>query len=367
MSARDEAMRLRAWAEAAGVFSQGCRLEGQGSNDADFSGMFAADIRAALVRKPVTAIGHADSALYGPRVFIYTRRRLTQAEMRAFRESGAMHARPVFRTAPPLGVRGPSAAASLPFETRNGRIACGGSISVGNNREAGTLGALLRGPDGALYGLSCNHVTGGCSNARQGLPIVAPGILDVAAGLRGPQTIGTHSRSLPFIPGDPAAIAAYRDNRDAAVFRIDNPAAHCSFQGSVLDTPPLAAMPLEDMAVEKVGRSTGHTRGVVESCLAGPQRIDYRLTTWHSAEESSPFTGGVFFEPVYIVRGTSGPFAIEGDSGALVVAGRESGKPVAVGMVVGGDRANDVTWMLPLPPVLYALGMTLVSGFGYGP
>ncbi len=117
--------------------------------------------------------------------------------------------------------------------------------------------------------------------------------------------------------------------------------------------------------MEKVGRTTRHTKGFVESRLVGPQRIDYNLTIYHSAEENITFRGTVFFDPVYILRGFSGVFAIEGDSGALVVY-REQGKtPSAVGIVIGGH--NEETYMIPLKPVLEKLGLKLMSGHGATP
>ena len=46
------------------------------------------------------------------------------------------------------------------------RFACGSSIGLGNQRNAGTLTGLARGPENRLLGISCNHVTGGCNAAR---------------------------------------------------------------------------------------------------------------------------------------------------------------------------------------------------------
>lgn len=361
MTAHEDAVALRARAEASGVFSQGQGPAGQPVEPGSAI-MFAADARAMLMRKPVTAIGYAGGEQGEPRVFIYTRRRLTIAEMRLLGDRSIMASRPVFRTAHPFVVGRATRPALQPVARQGLYMACGGSISVGNSREAGTLGALLGDRAGNVFGLSCNHVTGGCSNARPGLPIVSPGILDVGAGAAAPQTIGFHARALQFISGDPFSIPGFGGNLDAAVFTIASPSAHSSSQGGIYDTPVHTAMPVPDDPVEKVGRSTGHTYGVIESCLAGAQRIDYRMTAYHSAEESSPFTGSVFFEPVYIVRGSGGRFAAEGDSGALVVAGRARGTPVAVGLVIGGDTTSDVTYMLPLPPVLAALDMKPVSG-----
>ncbi len=244
------------------------------------------------------------------------------------------------------------------------RLCCGSSISVGNAREAGTLGALLGDERGAIFGLSCNHVTGGCSNARIDMPIVAPGILDVGAGAPDPRTIGLHRRALPFVQGDPSSVPGYRDNADAAIFKVIDPDRVTSWQGEEYDTPSQVADPEEDAPVEKVGRTTRRTKGFIESRLIGPQRVDYNLTVYHSAEENVTFKGTVFFEPVYILRGNSSSFAIEGDSGSLVVHREDGHDPAAaVGLVIGG-HGNEETYMIPLKPLLDKLGLTLVSGHG---
>src|SRR5271156_3688862 len=85
-----------------------------------------------------------------------------------------------------------------PFVVRNSpagdRYTCGSSISVGNFRDAGTLGCLVRDGAGVLYGLSNNHVTGSCSFAGVGLPILAPGVYDVAPNSLPPFTLGFHHR-----------------------------------------------------------------------------------------------------------------------------------------------------------------------------
>jgi len=65
----------------------------------------------------------------------------------------------------------------------NNYYTCGSSISVGNNRAAGTLGCLVRDAAGTIYGLSNNHVSGACSYAPTGLPILAPGVLDISPNI----------------------------------------------------------------------------------------------------------------------------------------------------------------------------------------
>ena len=360
-----EAQRLRSWAEQAGVFSQGRASIPVGFPDAlRGNAVFNAGAAQTFASKPITAIGFADSERREPRIFIYTRRKLTKRE-EAQLSDNALGFPVEFRVAQPFGIATPSQAATFPSMFRDGRLTCGSSISIGNDRCAGTIGALLKDGAGDIFGLSCNHVTGGCSNARALAPIVAPGILDVGPGAPDPVTIGHHYRSLPLIPGDPSIVSSYKKNSDCAIFKILDADRVTSWQGGAYDTPALIEEPKEDDPVEKVGRSTHHTAGIIESQLKGPLRLDYQSTIYHSAEENIVFRGSVFFDPVFIIRGVGGTFATDGDSGALVVR-REAGSEApeaAVGLVIGG-RGNQETYMIPLKPALEALKVSIVSGHG---
>jgi hypothetical protein len=114
--------------------------------------------------------------------------------------------------------------------------------------------------------------------------------------------------------------------------------------------------------VEKFGRTTGLTKGIIESEIVGPHPVTYKSTAFHSAEESVDFRGLVYFEPVFVVRGAAGPFAMTGDSGALVTSsqGRER---TAVGLVFSGRGAEE-SYILPIKPIISELGMNLISGHG---
>lgn len=50
---------------------------------------------------------------------------------------------------------------------------------------------------------------------------------------------------------------------DSGLFKIRDEAAVSSMQGDVYDTPTEVRALTDDMAVEKVGRTTGHTTGKV--------------------------------------------------------------------------------------------------------
>jgi hypothetical protein len=123
-----------------------------------------------------------------------------------------------------------------PYHEHGGRYTCGSSIYMGSEKGAGTLGCLVRDKAGVMYGLSNNHVTGGANYAAPGLPIVAPGSVDVASGGRDPETIGHHHSSYPFVDGFPEIVDA-DGNLDAAIFKITDEDRVSSKQRQFYDTP----------------------------------------------------------------------------------------------------------------------------------
>jgi hypothetical protein len=239
------------------------------------------------------------------------------------------------------------------------RYTCGSSISVGNAREGGTMGCLVRDGAGVLYGLSNNHVSGSCSFAGVNLPILAPGVVDVAPMNIAPFTIGFHTRSLTFVSGSADNVDP-KTNLDAAIFRINQDAWVSSFQRDLHDTPSLVGDLTADMVVEKVGRTTGHTTGRVTGQLHGAHPILYSAPLYN-------FSSIVSFEPAFAIAGQIDLFSDGGDSGSLITSIDPAGQRMAVGIVVGGMNdgsapGKKVTIALPIRPILAGLGVTLVSG-----
>lgn len=236
---------------------------------------------------------------------------------------------------------------------------CGSSISPGNVRETGTLGCLVRDGVGKLYGLSNNHVSGSCSYAGVGLPILAPGVTDVAPGCYKPFTIGYHARSLPLVAGNPDNVPI-ADNTDAAMFEIADESSVSSFQGDAYDTPANVIDPTPNLLVQKVGRTSALTEGRVLSVLHGPVAIPYNASI-------AGFSGLVFLESLYVVTGVGTQFVAAGDSGSLVTHVDATGERKAVGIVVGnmadGSAIGKLNGLiLPLQPILNRFGVTLVTG-----
>ena len=239
------------------------------------------------------------------------------------------------------------------------RYTCGSSISVGNARDAGTLGCLVRDGQGKIFGLSNNHVAGSCSFAETGLPILAPGVHDVAAKSLPPFTIGFFQVALPLVAGSPDNID-HTKNSDAALFSIRDATLVSSFQGATYDTPSKAAPIVVGTGVEKVGRTTGHTVGTVVGKVNGPLCIPYHAQLFN-------FSGRVYFDDFFAIQGQSDLFSDSGDSGSLVTSLDAKGQRVAVGLVVGsmtdgkapGGKASLV---LPIERMLTELKVTLVDG-----
>jgi hypothetical protein len=260
-------------------------------------------------------------------------------------------------TEPPVAFGGP------PYVVRQTgtalRYTCGSSISVGNFRDAGTLGCLIRNAAGVLHGLSNNHVAGGCNFAGVGLPILAPGIVDVVANGLAPFTLGFHTLSLNMVAGSVDNVDP-KTNQDAAMFRIANESLVSSFQGTFYDTPIATMDFIDGMEVEKVGRTTGHTRGRVIGQIFGAQTIQYSAALYG-------FTGHVSFDPAFSIVGQGDLFSDNGDSGSLITTLDGTGQRFAVGIVVGGKSDGTApggksTIALPIAPILQGFGASLVSG-----
>lgn len=239
------------------------------------------------------------------------------------------------------------------------RYACGSSISPGNSASAGTLGALVVDDAGQIYGLTNNHVSGLCSHSLIGVPILAPGVIDVAPGALHPFTIGLHKHVLEMNVGTQGNIDVSR-NSDAAIFSIINHDTVTSLQGGLYDTPTTILDPEEGMTVEKVGRTTGHTRGKIVGRQLGPLSVYYSSTEYG-------FTGNILFDNVWIVHGEGEAFSQGGDSGSLIVQVDDNGNRFAVGLLFAGGTDSfapgvDRTFFLPIRPLLERLEVRLLGG-----
>jgi hypothetical protein len=235
---------------------------------------------------------------------------------------------------------------------RNGnRIACGSSIAPAGAQLSGTLGAILRAKGGAHYALSNNHVIGGCNHMPVGQPITSPSGPDVAPGGPAMVQFGTFSKLVELRSGDATYVPA--QTTDAAIAQISDVKLVTSWQGDHYDSPSATLPPKEGLSVEKVGRTTGHTRGYVESRIVVMLPIPYK---------DRRFSAVVNYANVWAVRSHTGePFALPGDSGSLVVS---EGGEAAVGLLFAVAGSGETAFITDISAVLHDLGggLSLASG-----
>ena len=239
---------------------------------------------------------------------------------------------------PQLPVPMSTMSGSSRFWAPGGRFACGSSITVAPIHGAGTLGALIRLPDGKLYGLSNNHVTGDCNHTKVGMHIMCPSGIDAEVGNLPPTAIGRHSRLTPISSGDPGQIG--KQELDAAIFEITDENLVTSWQGNMeFDTPAAVVPPSAHLMVKKIGRTTGLTSGKLNGEVHNPIGISYKTPKNSSLAH---------YKGLWTVSTASGePFAEPGDSGALVVTADGT---AAVGIVLGGH--GGMTLIIPIQKVL---------------
>lgn len=356
MTAQQVAAHIASWACRQGIIpAYGVTVPAAAADDRSLfkdqaDGQRAAEI---LLRAGVSDIVFSEDA---QRVTVYHQRRVIQRDI-AHLPSSSQGIAVQYRKGSGLvevdTTMAEMAAGVLPAVGHDGHFCCGCSIGVGPISGAGTLGCLVTDATGTLYGLTNNHVIGGCNHMPAGLPVVAPGPIDMIPGGIDPFCIGHHDRSIPFQVGIPGVVA-HHDNTDAALFRVGNSNTVSSLQRGAYDTPTKTTPLADGMTVTKAGRTTGITTGHVVGCAVTATPVSYNLPT-------VGFSGRAYFEPVFLVEGINGqPFAASGDSGALVVCALADGSLSAVGLVFA--VAAERTFVLPLAPILQRFGVTLVGG-----
>lgn len=302
------------------------------------------------------AVGY-ESGVDNPRVFIY----LTNGSARLIRSLPASVADVpvVTHKMGVLNVR-PQAASTVTnrgnYYERKNRVCCGSSCAPTSELGTGTIGALARvNGSNDLYLLSNNHVFAGCNHVPKGQPIIAPSTRDSRPGISAPQEVARHDRIHELRTGDPVFVVPCKV--DAALARVPDASIISSWQGDAIngyDTPAAIVAPTSQLAVKKFGRTTGLTHGQVESKVAAFVPVPYNAQN---------FKGTVWFQDVWVVRDTAGgAFALQGDSGSLVVTEDGTG---AVGLVFACARSGEFTLIVPLDSVSMAFGgIQLVDGHG---
>jgi len=217
-------------------------------------------------------------------------------------------------------------------------------VSIGHFAiTAGTLGCFARRADGAMGIISNNHILANEDLGVGGDDILQPGRID--GGVKPADTIATLSVPYPKLrPGRPTLDCA---------FAVIDP-QHVEFDpsdlegGGVLDKSVVEAT--EQLLVEKIGRTTGRTKGRITAFDVDDLTVDY-------------VTGSVTFDDqIEIESIDASPFSSDGDSGSLIFD--ESFQPVALlfaGSDSGGTFGSGLTFANPFQAVLDALGVGLLT------
>jgi hypothetical protein len=198
---------------------------------------------------------------------------------------------------------------------------------------AGTLGCLVKRKNRRFI-LSNSHVLADSGVGKKGDAVIQPGSID--GGQAPPDVIGALEDWVPFVFGPgfnnlvDAAIASFEANTVTPKIRI---------LGIPLGVGPAVK---RDAKVQKVGRTTDHTIGIVKD-------VNYRF--FLNYPKPAGGTGRVGFrDQVLCSRYTAG-----GDSGSLVLNMKRQG----VGLHFAGSPSTSI--FSPIRFVLQALNLTLVT------
>lgn len=204
---------------------------------------------------------------------------------------------------------------------------------------AGTIGGfVLLEADDRRYVLSNNHVLADSDRAAPGSAVLQPGSAD---GGTAADAVGELAAAVPLQLATPNVVDA------ALALLADDVEVDATYPvGAITTTAPVD----DDMVVEKVGRTTGLTRGVVTAIELDGVAVAY--------------PGGVVtFDDQVEVTGAAGAFSAGGDSGSLVY---DPARRAAVGLLFagserGGPAGSGLTFCNPVEAVLASLGARLLG------
>jgi hypothetical protein len=215
-------------------------------------------------------------------------------------------------------------------------VAAGNSIGHGSTGgPTGTLSCILTDPAGDAYFLSCNHVLADLNRATLKDPVWHPGARD---GGTSSNKVGSLYDYEPILWG---GISVNR--MDAAIAKAD-PGVILSkaIPGGIGIVGGFDATPGYNIPVRKYGKITGLTRGDL---------------LFHNLSMMLPYSTGVarYVDQYGIVEtsGKRGAFALQGDSGSLVV----NNSSEAIGIVTSIASTGDVVVASPIEPILNRFGL----------
>jgi hypothetical protein len=208
--------------------------------------------------------------------------------------------------------------------------------------SAGTLGGFVR-VAGGLAMLSNNHVLAASDAASIGDPVLQPGPADGGGADDRVATLAAFQR----------LVAQGANLVDAAVATLDAgvEAEPGDLPGGALTGPVMLGPEIDpDEAVEKIGRTTGHTRGRITAVEVDGVAVQY---------DDAVFT----FDDQVEIEGDAGAFSAGGDSGSVIWRSSDRA-PLALlfaGSTTGGRNGGGVTFANPLATVLGVLDAEWVA------
>jgi hypothetical protein len=210
------------------------------------------------------------------------------------------------------------------------------------NVTAGTLGGFVRTRSGIAV-LSNNHVLAASDAAVLGDPVLQPGPAD--GGVMADR-VGTLAAFVRFRDDSPNAVDAALALLDTGIDLDPGGRPGGPLTGAVPDSIDIEP----DEAVEKVGRTTGHTTGRISAVEVDGVAVQY--------------DGAVHrFDDQIEIEGSAGAFSAGGDSGSVIWRSRDRA-PIALlfaGSDTGGPDGTGVTFAHPLATVLAALDVEWVA------
>jgi hypothetical protein len=227
--------------------------------------------------------------------------------------------------------------------------------SIGHHQiTAGTIGGFFKRNEQGdrLFILSNNHILADEDRANIGDPIVQPGPFD--GGTIATEQIGKLAAAVPLQgPGNhvPANLV------DAAICEVDNGVdCVCSVDGvGAWVTGLRAAKLIDGEEVQKAGRTTAVTQGVVRTIELDNLRVKYDLGVL------------VFNNQIEIEGNGLGPFATQGDSGSLVLdADRRAFGLLFATTTLGGTHGTGMAYCNPLDEAIKKLGLILPTPLANG-
>ncbi len=201
---------------------------------------------------------------------------------------------------------------------------------------AGTIGARVTDGDN-VYALSNNHVFANSNDAVIGDPILQPGPLD--GGSEPNDTFAHLTKFAEIVFGGTA------NQMDAALsLTTENDLTTSTPEGGYGTPNSVTASPFVTQEVQKYGRTTGFTQGVVDSVNA---------TISVCYEGVLICTKSATFVDQFVI--TPGTFSAGGDSGSLIVAMDNS----PVGLLFAGSSSYTIA--TPIDTVLKYFGVSIDS------